>query len=454
MTSKITFLGAAETVTGSRFLLETDKKRILIDCGLFQGVKKLRLKNREPFPIDPASIDAILLTHAHIDHSGYIPAICKNGFKGKIYCTHATLDLCRILLPDSGHLQEEEAYRANRHGYTRHKPALPLYTEEDAEKSLQYFEPVDYHIEFQPVEGITVTMTNAGHILGSACIHINDGNKKIIFTGDVGRPDDPVMNSPELLNNVDYLIVESTYGDRKHSETDPKEILAKIINGTFKKGGVVLIPTFAVGRAQTLLHLLSELVTENRIPKAPVYLDSPMAINATDLFYRYKEQHKLSDEVCRTMCNLVTYTRTAEDSKAIEYQPVPKIILSASGMLTGGRVLHHLKIYLKDRRNTVVLVGYQAAGTRGAIMLAGADSVKIHGEYVSVRSKLVSIDGLSAHADYVEMGQWLSNIKAPPRKTFIVHGEPQSQDAFRRYLKDQLGWNAEIPAYGDSAVLK
>ena len=450
---QITFLGATETVTGSRFLIEENNKKILVDCGLFQGLKKLRLKNREPFPVDPESIDTLILTHAHIDHSGYIPALCKNGFKGKIYCTAATLDLCRILLPDSGYLQEEEANRANRYGYSRHKPAVPLYTKDDAQNCLRYFEPAAYDTKFEPVQGVTAYMTNAGHILGSACIHLSNGEKNIIFTGDVGRPNDPIMRPPALLEATDYLVVESTYGDRRHSDTDPKDILEKAIKDTLKKGGVILIPTFAVGRAQSLLHLVAELVSENKILKAPIYLDSPMAINATELFCKYKEQHKLSDEACHTMCNLVTYTRSVEESKAIAFQNGPRIILSASGMLTGGRVLHHLKIYLKDQRNTVIFVGYQAAGTRGANMLSGAESIKIHGEYVPVRSKLVSIDGLSAHADYVEMSQWLSSIKVPPKKTFIVHGEPQSQDAFRRHLKDQLGWQAGIPVYGDSEML-
>ena len=454
MSSKLTFLGAAETVTGSRFLLEKNNKRILIDCGLFQGIKKLRLRNRAPFPVEPKSIDAIVLTHAHLDHSGYVPALCKEGFNGQIYSTYGTLDLCRILLPDSGHLQEEEAERANRHGYTKHKPALPLYTEDDAYQSLKYFTPIKYHTEFQPVEGISVKFTNAGHILGSSCVHVNDGKNNIVFSGDVGRPNDPIMRPPEALREVDYLIIESTYGDRRHIEVDPKEELEKIVNKTFKKGGVVLIPTFAVGRAQSLLHLLTELVHENRIPKVPIYLDSPMAIDATDIFCRHQEQHKLSDDECRMMNNLVTYTPTVEESKAIEFQNVPKIILSASGMLTGGRVLHHLKIYLKDQRNTIIFVGYQAAGTRGANMLSGADRVKVHGEYIPVRAKLVSIDCLSAHADYEEMTRWLSSIKSAPKKTFIVHGEPQSQDAFRVYLKDKLGWSAVIPSQGDSEKLK
>ncbi len=451
---QITFLGAAETVTGSRFLLEAAGKRILIDCGLFQGLKKLRQRNWEPFPVKPVSIDAVILTHAHIDHSGYLPVLFKNGFRGKVYCTPATLDLCSILLPDSGHLHEEEARFANKYGFSKHKPALPLYTLEDAKRCLPSFVTIPYDKEFNPVKGINVRFTPAGHILGSACIHITDGSRKIIFSGDVGRPVDPVMYSPARLDETDYLVIESTYGDRLHTSLDPKKMLARTIVNTAKKGGVILIPSFAVGRAQTILHLITELVKEGKIPKFPVFLDSPMAIDSTELFCRYADQHRLSAQACQAICDLVTYTRSVDESKAIAGQHNPKIIISASGMLTGGRILHHLKKYLGDRRNTVIFSGYQAAGTRGAAILAGTESIKIHGEYIPVRAKSVFIDGLSAHADYKEMTAWLSCLKKPPKRTFIVHGEPQSQDAFRRYLKDQLGWNILVPGHGDTENLE
>ena len=454
MTMKLSFFGAAETVTGSRFLLEKEDKRILIDCGLFQGLKKLRKLNWSPFPVKPSSIDAVLLTHAHIDHSGYIPLLCKNGFTGKVYCTPATLDLCNILLPDSGHLHEEEAKHFNKYGLSKHKPALPLYTLDDAERCLSAFQTVPFDTPFHPVKGIDVRFTPAGHILGSGCIHITDKQKKIIFSGDVGRPVDPVMYPPANLEETDYLVIESTYGDRLHVKTHPKRILEKAITNTAKKGGIVLIPSFAVGRAQTILHLITELVNEGRIPKMPVYLDSPMAIDSTEIFCRYQSQHRLSKQACQSICNLVTYTRTVEESKAIANHNHPKIIISASGMLTGGRILHHLKNYLGDRRNTVIFVGYQAAGTRGAAMLAGAENIKIFGEYIPCRAKNVFIDGLSAHADYKEMTAWLSHMNRSPRKTFIVHGEPQAQDAFRRYLHDHLGWKCQIPAYGNSVILK
>lgn len=451
---QLTFLGAAETVTGSRFLLENEGRKILIDCGLFQGLKKLRLRNWAPFPVDPATIEAIVLTHAHIDHSGYIPALVQRGFKGKIYCTPATYSLCEILLPDSGHLHEEEARFANKYGFSKHKPALPLYTLEDAKHCLPNFVTVPNGTTFNPVKGLTVRFSRAGHILGAACVHVTNGSRKIIFSGDVGRPNGPVMKPPDNLEKTDYLVVESTYGDRRHPTTDPRAILTRAVNHAAKKGGVVLIPSFAVGRAQTLLYLLSELEREERIPHLPIFLDSPMAISATELFYRYRDEHLLSDKVCRDMCERVTYTRSVDESKAIAEEHNPKIIISASGMLTGGRILHHLKLYLTNRKNVIVFAGYQAAGTRGAAMQAGAESVKIHGQYYKVRARLVSIDALSAHADYVEMTDWLSHLNTPPQKTFIVHGEPHSQDAFRRHLYDRLGWrNVLIPAQGDSEVL-
>lgn len=451
---QITFLGAAETVTGSRFLLETAGKKILVDCGLFQGIKKIRLRNWKPFPVKPAKIDAVVLTHAHIDHSGYIPLLCRNGFRGKVYCTPGTLDLCRILLPDSGHLHEEEARFVNKYGFSKHKPALPLYTLEDAKRCLSSFETVPYGKEFSPVQGVTVRFTSAGHILGSSCVHVDNKKRRIVFSGDVGRPVDPVMYPPAHLEEADYLVVESTYGDRLHDRTDPEKTLEKSINNTARKGGAILIPSFAVGRAQTVLYLITKLVKEKRIPKLPVYLDSPMAISSTEMFFRYADQHRLTDADCQAMSELVITTRSVEESKAIAGQQNPKIIISASGMLTGGRILHHLKIYLGDRRNMVIFVGYQAAGTRGAAMLSGTDSIKIHGEYYPVRARSVFIDGLSAHADYRELAAWLSHIRNPPRRTFIVHGEPQSQDAFRRYLRDKLGWRVEIPAHGDTEVLE
>ena len=446
---KIHFLGAAETVTGSRFLIETGKSRVLFDCGLFQGLKKLRLKNRGPFPVPPASINAVVLSHAHIDHSGYIPALIKQGFAGKVFCTPATLALARILLPDSGHLQEEEASYANRHGFSRHKPARPLYTEEDSYKALKQFKSIDFNIEFNPVPDLKVCFSPNGHILGSAYISITHGQKKIVISGDVGRPDDLLMPPPQKPTDIDYLLIESTYGDRRHPAENPGEILEDSINTTISNGGTVIIPSFAVGRAQSILYLLGKLIKSGGIPKVPVYLDSPMAIDATEIFYNFHELHKLDRDDCSTLFEMVKFTRSVAQSKDIFRTDGPKIIISASGMITGGRVLHHLKRYLPDSRNTLIFVGFQAAGTRGANILAGMKDIKIHGEYFPVKASLVNLEGISAHADYTELGDWLSDVRQAPEKTFIVHGEPQAQDAFRLFLKDKLGWEAEIPSLGE-----
>lgn len=451
---KIQFLGAAETVTGSRYLVDTGKARVLVDCGLFQGIKKLRLRNREPFPVKPADIDAVILTHAHIDHSGFIPALIKQGFTGKVYSTGATLDLCRILLPDSGHLQEEEAEYANRHGFSRHKPARPLYTEGDGHKAIKQFVEIPFDTDFEPVPGIHARFYPNGHILGSAFCRLHNKHTSITFSGDVGRPNDPIMLPPAALEETDYLLVESTYGDRRHPDINPEDMLEEAVKSASGRGGTVVIPTFAVGRAQSILYLLARLIKAGRIPKLPVYLDSPMAINATELFARHHELHRLSAEDCRELFSIVNFTRSVNESKGIASVRHPKIILSASGMLTGGRILHHLKHYLPNQNNVIVFVGYQAAGTRGARILAGADSIKIHGDYYPVRAQLLNMESISAHADYVELGDWLSTLKTPPRKTFIVHGEPQAQDAFRVYLRDRLNWNLEIPSQGEVQTLK
>jgi metallo-beta-lactamase family protein len=444
---RITFLGATDTVTGSRFLVESDSGRLLVDCGLFQGLKKLRLRNRERFPVDPAALHGIVLTHAHLDHSGYFPLLYRNGFAGRAWCTPATLALCGILLPDSGYLQEEEAAYANKEGFSRHSPARPLYTQRDAEESLAALHGVPFAQEFHPAPSFSARFGQAGHILGAAWVWLSDGKRSVVFSGDVGRPNDPVMNVPEPIPPADCLVVESTYGDRRHAATDPADTLADIIDATAARGGTILIPSFAVGRAQVLLHLLAGLVRARRIPRLPVYLDSPMAINATELFIGHHALHRLSAEDCRRMGALATYTRTAAESKAAMNRRGPKIIISASGMATGGRVLHHLKRCLPDPSSSIVFVGYQAAGTRGAALLAGAESIKIHGEYHRVRAHVEHIDGLSAHADAAELIDWLKQAEQAPKRTYIVHGEPSAQDALRRRLRDELGWEARIPEY-------
>lgn len=446
---KVTFLGATRTVTGSKYLLEDEGKKILIDCGLFQGLKDLRNRNWEPFPIAASDIDSIILTHAHIDHSGYIPVLIKKGFRGEIFCTPGTYDLCKILLPDSGHLQEEDAEKANRYGYSKHQPALPLYTEEDAKKSLEYFKPLAFGKEHVLGDFLKFRFTHAGHILGAASITITDGLTTIVFSGDLGRPVDPVMKEPAKIQEADFLILESTYGNRRHPSEDPLDQLANVVTTTVSRGGTVVIPAFAVGRAQTLIYCFYELRKRGRIANVPIYLDSPMAINATRLLQKYNSEHRLSEKICADACAGVIYTASVEQSKEIysKNNGMPAIIISASGMATGGRVLHHLKHYLGDSRNTVLLAGFQAAGTRGAQLLSGEKSIKIHGLDYRVEAQIALLDSLSAHADYHEMLEWLRNFRKPPRATYLVHGEIEASIAFKEKIEKELGWNVYIPDY-------
>lgn len=450
---KITFLGATQTVTGSKFLLEAKDKKILIDCGMFQGLKDLRIRNWAQFPVDIESIDAVILTHAHIDHSGYLPALFNKGYRGPVYTTDATKDLCGVLLPDAGYLQEEEARYANKRGYSKHHPALPLFTEQDGRNCLELFQSFKQHEEFNVGDDIKVKFTPAGHILGSACVHISDGQKSVVFSGDVGRPHDVIMKAPEAIQMADYLVIESTYGNRLHDQTNPKEKLRDIINKTIKRNGIVIIPSFAVGRTQTVLHLIADLKANGLIPNIPVYLNSPMAIKATGIFCKHKDEHRLADDECNQACDVAEYVHTPEQSKNLNLKKDPMVIISASGMATGGRILHHLKAFVGNPNNTVLFMGFQAAGTRGEAMRSGADRIKIHGEYFPVRAEIASIDSLSAHADYRELLDWLKNMKTPPKKTFIVHGEPSAQDSFRRLIEDELKWAVEIPSYKDTVTL-
>ncbi len=448
---KLTFLGAAQTVTGSRFLLETNGQKILVDCGLFQGLKKLRELNWRALPVVPASIDAVILTHAHIDHSGYLPLLVKNGFKGKVFCTTASAELCAILLPDSGYLHEEDAARANRYGYTRHRPALPLYTQQDAVKSLQQFVPLDFNKLHALKQGIKFEFTPAGHILGAACVHIYANNWHLVFSGDLGRPNDPVVQPPARVANADYLILESTYGNRRHAQDDPLDILEAVIRKTVARSGKLLIPAFAVGRAQSLLYYINQLKRQQRIPNLLVYLDSPMAISVTELLQRHCDRQHLSMDDCKAITDGVIYTRKSEDSKAIYLKHLqnnqPVIIISASGMLTGGRVLHHLKNYIIDPRNTILLVGFQAPGTRGSRLLNGETDIKIHGKLYPVNAEIVAMDNMSAHADYLEIVDWLEQFQRPPIKTFLVHGEYEAISSLKFKIEEKLQWDAIIPNY-------
>jgi metallo-beta-lactamase family protein len=451
---EITFLGATGTVTGSKYLVSSGSKRILVDCGLFQGFKQLRMKNWESLPVAPSNIDVVVLTHAHLDHSGYLPVLVRNGFTGRVYCTPATRDLCGILLPDSGYLQEEEADFANRHRYSKHSPALPLYTQQEAEESLHQFSPIDFERDFDLGDGLTVRFSPAGHLLGSALVQLKNTETSILFSGDLGRPNDLIMRPPSIIRKTDYLVIESTYGNRRHDLTDSQSALAAVINRTVQRGGIIVIPAFAVGRAQTILYLVHLLKESHTIPDIPVFLNSPMAVEATGLYWDYLAEHRLSVSQCQAMCNAAQLVRSAEDSKQLNTLQSPTILIAASGMATGGRVLHHLKAYAPDPRNTILFVGFQAGGTRGDAMVNGAESVKIHGEYVPIRAEVVMLDHLSAHADYVEIMEWLKHFEGPPHQTFITHGEPAAADALRHRVEEERGWRCHIPDYRDQVLLR
>lgn len=449
---RLTFLGGVGTVTGSKYLLDLGGRKLLIDCGLFQGFKQMRLRNWAPLPVDPRSIDAVVLTHAHLDHSGYLPLLVRNGFEADVLCTPPTRDLCGILLPDSGFLQERDAEYANRHGFSKHKPALPLYTANDAQRSLERFRSVEFDREHRIGE-ITLTFRHAGHILGAAIVEVTIGALKLVFSGDLGRFGSATMLDPASVERADYLVVESTYGNRRHGGADPESALLEIIARTAARGGTVLVPAFAVGRAQTLLFHLWRLKSGGRLPDVPIFLDSPMAIDASDLLCKYLQDHRMSEGECRAACSVAHYVREAADSRALNGNPMPKIIISASGMATGGRVLHHIKNLAPDARNTILFTGFQAGGTRGASMVGGARDVKIHGQIVPIRAEVENLDMLSAHADADEILRWLGGFRAPPKTTFVTHGEPAASDALRERIEGDLGWNCSVPDYRNEVDL-
>ncbi len=474
---KISFFGATGTVTGSKYLVEAGRQKLLIDCGLFQGFKQLRLRNWAPPPFDARTLDAVVLTHAHIDHSGYLPLLVKQGFRGRVYCSAATRDLCGILLPDAAHLQEEEARFANKHGFSKHHPALPLFDADDARRALKLLHAVEFGREITLGDDDAVATAAArtaaksavktaaksgtvsfhlvpnGHILGSACVVLKTGGRTAVFSGDLGRPSDPVIKAPEAITHADYLVLESTYGNRLHGDADSERQLGDIINRTAQRGGVVVIPAFAVGRAQSVLYYIDQLKRSKAIPDVPVYLNSPMAIDTTRLYHTHQALHRLTPAQCHAMCTVAQPVNTPEESRLLNTRKGPMIIVSASGMATGGRVLHHIKQFAPDARNTLLFAGFQAGGTRGAALVAGAGSVKIHGEYVPVRAEVAQVDVLSSHADYAEILMWLRNVKTPPKETFLVHGEPAAADALRHRISEELGWRCSVPDYLETAVL-
>lgn len=444
--NKITLqsLGAAQTVTGSKHLLRTPELTLLVDCGLFQGIKTLREKNWEDIPVNPAEVDALILTHAHLDHCGYIPLFVKRGFRGKIYMTPPTADLAELILYDSAKIQVEDAERANRMGFSKHKPALPLYDEKDVDKAIPLFQTVEHSVEHRLSPNVSFLFRKNGHILGAASAVLNCHGKTIVFSGDIGRYESRFLLPPSPIPEADIVIMESTYGDRLHGDSDPLDELADVINRVIQRHGSLIIPSFAVGRAQEIMHLVNTLKSEQRIPPAlPVFLDSPMAADATQILCRHTQWHKLKHDECMSVCNDVVINRDFRQTKKIISTPGPKIVISASGMLTGGRVLEYLKHLAPDPKNAILLIGYQAEGTRGRRLKNGERELKIHGQFVPVKASIEDISGLSGHADQAELLQWLGQMGQSVQKVILVHGEGPAQDTFRKKIEQDL----HIPAF-------
>jgi metallo-beta-lactamase family protein len=463
MNPLLSFHGGAGTVTGSRYLVETEAARFLVDAGLFQGLKKLRQQNWRSPGFDPEGVDFLLLTHAHIDHAGYLPRLVKDGLRCPVYCTEATFDLARLLLLDSAKIQEEDARYANKKGFSKHRPALPLYTSADAEASFDLLEPKPYGEWFEPRKGIRARFVNAGHILGAAMIEVHldqdpGGRRRIVFSGDVGRFGAPLHSDPEPLPECDYLVIESTYGDRNHSETPMEDQIRDALVGCIERKGTVLVPSFAVGRSQLVTLILRKLIRADRLPNVPIHIDSPMAVDATRIYSKHIRDLSLDESLVedgrsRLFPENVRLHRSVEQSKELNDLPGPRIIISSSGMLTAGRVLHHLRRILPEKRNLVLLVGYQAAGTRGRKMLEGARSVRVHGRDVPVRAEFVPIGGLSAHADRDELLRFIRSATETPSTIFVTHGEPSSSKAFAELVENELSTRTLTPGLGESFEL-
>jgi len=461
--STLQFWGGVGTVTGSKYLLESGGRRVLVDCGLFQGLKELRQRNWQPSPFHPRSLAAVALTHAHIDHTGYLPRLVAEGYDGPVYCTRGTAGLIELLLPDSARIQEEDAEYANRKGFSKHHPALPLYTERDARAALRLVKKVDYHRPVELCAGFTARMAIAGHLLGSSLVLIEcgegEGRRRVLFSGDLGRYNRPILRDPEPPLACDYLLIESTYGDREHPATDPKQELARIINEAAADHSTVLIPAFAVGRTQELLYIIRELEDEQAIPALPVTVDSPMAQAATRLYHATAVEHDedyssiLAERRHPLRPRSLAAAATREESRALNEAPGARIIIAASGMMTGGRVLHHARRLLPDPKAVVVFVGFQAAGTRGRRVLDGEPEIKLLGEMVPVRARIRQISGFSGHADWREVLRWLEGMPAAPRRTFVTHGEPGPAQALARRIRERFGWEVTVPGYGDEVEL-
>jgi metallo-beta-lactamase family protein len=452
---KLQFLGATETVTGSKFLLTEGRHSWLIECGLFQGLKDLRLRNWQPMPIDPNGLAAAVLTHAHIDHSGYLPLMVKNGFRGDVLASEPTVELCKILLPDAGYLQEEDAKFAAKKGFSKHKNPLPLYTYDDAVNSLKYLKPIPDRTWCMLSDKVRMMLRPAGHILGSRFVNVSvkepHHSFNILFAGDIGGYDALISVDPGVVKTVNYLVLESTYGDRRHPDEDVLKRFESIINKTISRNGKVIIPSFAVGRTQEVLYVLKKLEEHGRLADVPIYLNSPLAIDATNVYIKYAAEHNFFDDMESPAKafhpSRLIQVQDAEESKHLNHLEEPAIIISSSGMMTGGRILHHLKAYLPDPNSTLVVTGFQAMGTRGRSIIDGAKAVKIHGMPVTVNAEIEFVESLSAHADYIDIVRWLKGFQVAPKTTFLVHGEPKACAAMKGHIEDEFGWNVVIPKY-------